>query len=123
MKNSKKPPWEGQDARSAERKEILTTIGSLVERLLALELDESKSAVPVKQGEASRKGDAKSDVVKLKIGDKVVIKVRGEYRGRVGMIDSRCGSFWRVRLFDESNPDWKTSGKLIRKKESSLVLC
>ena len=28
MKNSKKPPWEGQDARSAERKKILTTIGS-----------------------------------------------------------------------------------------------
>ena len=87
--------------------------------LFGLELDKSEDDKNVRTPDDK----PRSSEPKFKIGDKIVIKVRGEYRGCVGIIDSSCGSFWRIRLHDDSNPNWKTTGKLIRKKETSLTLC
>jgi hypothetical protein len=61
------------------------------------------------------------DSTNVKIGDEVIITIRGAHRGKRAIVDSQKGTYWNLRLQDDENPDWRLTGKLIHKKETSFT--
>ena len=114
MTTNTKPPWSFSGSESEERDAIMRDIGILVGRLVDLEINSERH-------QKAKDQDA-HETPKVKIGDEVIITIRGVHRGKRAVVDSRRGTYWNLRLHDAGNLDWKSTGTLIHKKDTSFTV-